>query len=51
MESYADIFAALVRMPTTVRHLTLVATVPMVYPHIFGSHRYDSSAASNQLRV
>ncbi|EFJ53258.1 hypothetical protein VOLCADRAFT_86358 [Volvox carteri f. nagariensis] len=39
LESYADVFAALVRLPRSVRHVILVATVPLVYPHIVGSHR------------
>ncbi|GFR42308.1 hypothetical protein Agub_g3210, partial [Astrephomene gubernaculifera] len=38
LESYAELFAAATRLPPSVRHLTLVATVPLVYPHIAGSH-------------
>ncbi|KXZ45870.1 hypothetical protein GPECTOR_50g664 [Gonium pectorale] len=39
LESYAALFAALVGLPASTRHLTLVATVPIVYPHILGSHK------------
>ncbi|KAG2502194.1 hypothetical protein HYH03_000681 [Edaphochlamys debaryana] len=38
VESYAEAFASLLRLPPSVRHLVLVATVPIVYPHITGSH-------------
>ena len=42
LESYAALFGALAdprRLPSSVAHLTLVATVPLVYPHVVGSHR------------
>ncbi len=39
LESYAELFALLARPPPTLRHLVVVCTVPLVYPHIIGSHK------------
>ena len=37
-EAHLELLLRLSKLPPSVKHLVLVATVPMVFPHILGTH-------------